>query len=50
MERKLLVAIEELRRKMHEYADGKGLTDPGVVEISQELDRLLNQYYFLKLF
>lgn len=41
----LLDSIEEFRRKMHEIAEGKSLTDPIVLEFSQGMDILLNQYY-----
>ncbi len=41
----LLDSIEEFRRKMNEIAEGRSLTDPMVLEFSQGLDILLNQYY-----
>lgn len=41
----LLNMIEESRRRMNESARDRSLTDPDVVQISQGLDRLLNQYY-----
>jgi Spo0E like sporulation regulatory protein. len=41
----LLDSIEEFRRRMHEIAEGKSLTDPIVIEFSRDLDILLNQYY-----
>ncbi len=40
----LLELIEKLRRHMTEIAEGKGLTDPEVIEASQKLDEALNQY------
>lgn len=43
----LLNLIEECRRRMNESARDRALTDPDVVQISQGLDRLLNQYYAL---
>lgn len=40
----LLWDIEKLRQEMCEVAKGKELADPSVVQISQRLDQLLNQY------
>ena len=42
-----LQKIESLRQLMHAVAREKDLTDPEVVNISQRLDRLLNQYHAL---
>ncbi|MFD1849214.1 aspartyl-phosphate phosphatase Spo0E family protein [Oceanobacillus bengalensis] len=40
----ILIEIEILRKKMTETAGVKGLTDKESIEISQELDRLLNEF------
>jgi hypothetical protein len=40
----ILNKIEELRDKPHKFAEGKILTDPEVVSMSQMLDVLLNEY------
>jgi len=37
--------IEDLRQEMYIVAKNTRITDPMVIEISQKLDRLLNQYY-----
>ncbi|WP_445900321.1 Spo0E family sporulation regulatory protein-aspartic acid phosphatase [Desulfitobacterium sp. THU1] len=39
------ISIEELRRELIQLGKRKPLTDPEVVELSQKLDVLLNQYY-----
>jgi len=44
MEDKLLKRIERLRKKLVKFAN-RNLTDPEVVQASQELDSLLNQYH-----
>ncbi|HHY26254.1 MAG TPA: aspartyl-phosphate phosphatase Spo0E family protein [Desulfitobacterium dehalogenans] len=44
MEKRLLKKIEVLRRKLYRYATTRSLVDDEVVELSQELDHLLNQY------
>jgi len=36
--------IENLRQEMYKASKNSSLTDPSVIEISQELDRLLNHY------
>lgn len=43
----LLEMIEKLRQEMYILAEGRSLADPDVIEISQRLDRLLNQYFHL---
>ncbi|AEG61608.1 aspartyl-phosphate phosphatase Spo0E family protein [Desulforamulus ruminis] len=43
----ILRLIDELRRKLHNESEGKLLTDPEVVEASEELNRVLNKYYGL---
>ena len=48
MEEKLLKRIETLRRKLNKFGLKRELIDTEVVEISQQLDRLLNQYQKLK--
>lgn len=40
----LLGAIEELRHYLNQVANIRKLTDPEVIEVSQRLDQLLNQY------
>ncbi|AFM39918.1 Spo0E like sporulation regulatory protein [Desulfosporosinus acidiphilus SJ4] len=44
MEKKLLKRIEVLRRRLNKFGQTRKLIDSEVVEISQELDGLLNQY------
>lgn len=44
MEKRLLKKIEALRKKLYRYATTHSLVDARVVELSQELDYLLNQY------
>lgn len=44
MEIKLLRRIERLRKKLIRIGMNRNLVDPEVVEISQQLDTLLNQY------
>ncbi|MDQ7093810.1 aspartyl-phosphate phosphatase Spo0E family protein [Desulfosporosinus sp. PR] len=44
MEKKLLKRIEVLRRKLNKFGLTHDLIDREVVEISQQLDSLLNQY------
>ena len=41
----LLQQIEKVRRILHDFAFAKSLVAPEVVELSQRLDSLLNQYY-----
>ncbi|MEG6615414.1 aspartyl-phosphate phosphatase Spo0E family protein [Peptococcaceae bacterium 1198_IL3148] len=41
----LLIKIEESRRKMHRLAEEKGFGHEDVVQVSQQLDALLNEYY-----
>lgn len=40
----LLKQIEDLRSKLYILSQGRDLADPAVVEMSQELDTLLNLY------
>ena len=40
--------IEKLRKKLYELAKEKPLSDPKIVETSQFLDLLLNEYERLK--
>lgn len=47
MEKKLLKRIEGLRKKLNKFGHTRNLIDDEVVEVSQQLDRLLNQYYRL---
>ena len=44
VEKKLLNRIEELRKKLNKFAQTRDLIDSEVVEVSQQLDNLLNQY------
>ncbi|KJR49605.1 hypothetical protein UF75_0159 [Desulfosporosinus sp. I2] len=44
MEKKLLKRIEELRKRLNKFGPNKSLIDSEVVEVSQQLDCLLNQY------
>jgi Spo0E like sporulation regulatory protein. len=44
VEKKLLNRIEELRKKLNKFALNRDLIDSEVVEVSQQLDSLLNQY------
>lgn len=44
VEKKLLKRIEELRKKLNKFALTRDLIDSEVVEVSQQLDSLLNQY------
>ncbi|UQD50789.1 aspartyl-phosphate phosphatase Spo0E family protein [Bacillus methanolicus] len=43
----LLEDIENYRRKMVQLASHYSFTNQQVIEISTELDKLLNQYYLL---
>ncbi|WP_425801963.1 aspartyl-phosphate phosphatase Spo0E family protein [Desulfitobacterium sp. Sab5] len=38
------ILIEETRRELLSLGNSKTLTDPEVVRLSQQLDRLLNEY------
>ena len=40
--------IEELRLQMQKIASDKDLTDPRVVNISEKLDLLINEFYIAK--
>ena len=44
MEDTTLKRIEALRGRLNKFGFNRNLFDPKVVEISQQLDRLLNQY------
>lgn len=44
MEKKLLKRIEVLRKRLNKFAQTRNLIDCEVVEVSQQLDQLLNQY------
>ena len=48
MEKKILRRIEALRRKLNRLGATHSLVDSEVVELSQQLDSLLNQYYHLR--
>ena len=43
----ILKLIDELRNKLHGEADSKALTDPEIIRSSQELNKVLNEYYRL---
>jgi hypothetical protein len=47
METKLLRRIERLRKQLIKIGMNRNLIDPEVVEVSQQLDILLNQYWEL---
>jgi len=44
VEDKILKRIEVLRGRLNKFGLNRNLVDPKVVDISQQLDRLLNQY------
>jgi len=44
MEKKLLKKIENLRKKLNKFGFNRNLVDEEVVEVSQQLDCLLNEY------
>ncbi|MFZ3132604.1 MAG: aspartyl-phosphate phosphatase Spo0E family protein [Desulfosporosinus sp.] len=48
MEKKLLKRIEGLRKKLNKFANTGNFIDSEVVEVSQQLDCLLNQYYRIR--
>jgi hypothetical protein len=50
MKTKLLKRIERMRKKLHRIGLNRRLIDPEVVEVSQQLDALLNQYYEIGLY
>ena len=43
-----LKEIQTLRSKMIKYGMEKGLTHPATIELSQSLDKLLNEYSSIK--
>ena len=43
----LLKLIEEMRSELNQLGKRKPLTDPEVVDLSQKLDALLNEYYLI---
>lgn len=45
MEKRPLKRIEGLRKKLNKFGYTRNLIDSEVVEVSQQLDCLLNQYY-----
>lgn len=45
VEKKLLKRIEGLRKKLNKFGHTRKLIDSEVVEVSQQLDCLLNEYY-----
>ena len=48
MENKLLKRIEGLRKKLNKFGLNRNLIDSEVVEVSQQLDCLLNEYYRMR--
>ncbi|MEG6616992.1 aspartyl-phosphate phosphatase Spo0E family protein [Peptococcaceae bacterium 1198_IL3148] len=44
----LLIKIEKVRSKMHRLATEKGINHQHVLQVSQQLDNLLNQYNQIK--
>ncbi|KGP75258.1 sporulation protein Spo0E [Desulfosporosinus sp. Tol-M] len=48
MEEKLLKRIEGLRKKLNKFGNTRNLNASEVVELSRQLDCLLNQYYRIK--
>lgn len=47
MEKRLLKKIEALRKRLNKYGSTHSLVDDEVVQMSQQLDVLLNQYYHI---
>ncbi len=43
----ILKLIDELREKLHSESKSKPLTDPTVVKASQDLNKVLDEYYRL---
>lgn len=43
----LCAIIEEMRKELIQLAMSRSLSDPEVVELSQALDQLLNEYEYL---
>lgn len=41
----LLTQIEKIRQELYNLARNKILNDPDVIEMSQKLDHLLNEYH-----
>lgn len=48
MEAELLIQIEEQRQEMYRLTSLCGMVEPQVVDQSQRLDRLLNQFQSMK--
>ncbi|OCZ54278.1 aspartyl-phosphate phosphatase Spo0E family protein [Dehalobacter sp. TeCB1] len=45
--KQLLEIIEEMKIDLNQQGSCKPLTDPAVVNLSEKLDKLLNQYYIM---
>jgi len=45
VEKKLLKRIEGLRKKLNKFGHTRNLIDSEVIEVSQQLDCLLNEYH-----
>lgn len=45
MSETLMEQLEEARKRMIQCASEKGLSDQSTIQLSKELDQLLNQYY-----
>ncbi|GAB6153400.1 hypothetical protein JCM17380_21500 [Desulfosporosinus burensis] len=43
----LMLLIEDARTNLNDNARHRDLTDPSIVEMSQRLDGLLNEYYLI---
>lgn len=41
----LILLIEETRMRLNDYENYRSLTEPEIIDMSQKLDRLLNEYY-----
>ncbi len=44
----LLQAIGAIKRKLNELISKKGVLAPEVIEVSQQLDKLLTEYYEIR--
>jgi len=49
-EQAMLRKVEQLRNKLNQVITDKGYTDRETIELSQALDKSLNEYYYLKQF
>ncbi|WP_083845631.1 aspartyl-phosphate phosphatase Spo0E family protein [Desulfosporosinus acidiphilus] len=44
----VIIRIEELRLQMHKIASNRDLTDSKVLNVSERLDELINEFYSRK--